>query len=62
MIFKDNLFKAQEQFLPKCKRSKHGIRAAQKKKAFLTELNSKIKYLEMESSDGSQQEHRDVQF
>lgn len=43
-VFKDKLFKAQEQFLPTCrKRSKHGRRPAQNK-VFLTKLNAKRKY------------------
>lgn len=47
LIFKDSLFKAQEQFLPTCrKRSKHGRRPAQKNKEFLTKLNAKRKYRE----------------
>lgn len=44
LIFKDKLFKAQEQSLPTCrKRSKHGRRPAQKNKEFMTTLNVKRK-------------------
>lgn len=45
LVFKNNLFKAQEQSIPTCrKRSNRGRRPAQKNKEFLTKLNAKRKY------------------